>query len=440
MSLSWYSVAQERLIVFSQTGKNARLDNFNKNQVPKLDSLARVNGVSFELVTTERDIPLDVRILPSIYYLSSSKKSYYIGRYDAIDRIERFLKNEQAFDLPKTSFQRQNIYLYLHEHFAIGTRLKVTPNNGPGKDKSNFKSDFLKAFDGSIENLTYYFSYPFREQSKQFYLNVYPYLTEEGVYYISIEVFSQHHCKEAIYNNFKNPISGTDITKLGQKVSTLYEQLLPKLLIKPSIIGESVTLLQTSKRTKDWSDYGFSSSITQEQDHVDLEIQDGNYHTVSSSKLSPSLNFTFPSPVSNYNGHISDLSGDFKIKSQTISGAFKINLNKLDMGDDMLNSSVLKEMLFTDSLPNAKLSFQQPLDEIPSNQQISIQGELSLVGLKQKVDVITTFQPVSTTGKILVTATFSLDIRPFPTLEQPDGPAPQKHTLIVRAQFLAEPD
>jgi hypothetical protein len=435
------AVAQDaKLIVFSAANENDRLTAFNDTQGPKLDSMAKVYDLTYELVTDPLLIPKDILILPSIYYVSSSKKSFYSGRYDALDRIESFINNEQAFDLPKTSMLRENIYLYLDNQFEIGTKLKVTQTEGTVTQKEDFKPQFIKAFNKSINKLDYFSSYPFKEQSKQFYLNVYPFLSPDGTYYLSIEVFSQHHCKEAIYNNFDKPIIGRDVYQIGKKVAEFYEQKLPELVLNPSIEGETITLLTASTQgtRKNWNYYGLSESTTSADHYRSSQINEGNYLAISTPKLSPSVNFTFPPPVSNYNGQISDLQGQLNIENNIIKGNFTLNLRTLNMGDDMLNQSVFTEMLFTDSLPNATFRFNQMLDEIPTNQQVPINGELTLLGLDEPVAVIANFQPLSNANRLLVSASFTLDIRSFPTLEQPDAPTPQNHTLVVKARFVAE--
>ncbi len=435
------AVAQDaKLIVFSALEENERLTTFNQTESPQLESMAKNNGLTYEFVTDPAMIPKDVRILPSIYYVSNTKKSFYSGRYDALDRIESFINNEQAFDLPKTSMVKENIYLYLQKEFEIGTKLKVTQTEGAATQKEEFKPQFLKAFNESINELNHFSSYPFKEQSKQFYLNVYPFLSPDGTYYLSIEVFSQHHCKEAVYNNFEHPFAGKDINKLAHRITDFYENELPELILNPTVEGETITLLTPSieSMSKDWDYYGYSDSITSADHIINSEISEGNYMAIITPKLSPSVNFTFPPPVSNYNGQITDLQGHLNIKNNVIKGSFTLNLRSLDMGDDMLNHSVFTDMLFVDSLPDATIQFNQTLDEIPANQQVPIKGELTLLGFHKPVEVIANFQPLSISDQLLVTASFTLDIRSFPSLEQPDAPAPQNHTLVVKARFVAE--
>lgn len=430
---SW--AQKEQLIVFTDSeNKGPVLTDFNNNYLAELQKLSTDLKLDFKKMEAKDGLPPEVTSLPSIYYINNGKKILYKGRYGTLDRIKSFISNQRTFGFEPTLLQKSNVFVQKINGFEIGINTKVTPikKENPTTTGKDIYNEVITRLKLSFKELNFKDEFSFVEQSKLYYLNIYPYQATNGLYYFSYEIFSQHNCIEPIHQSFEIPFSGKSINKIVSTLALDFEDNL-KSLLNDTKYKDGIELTPSIKSVN-WSDLGIvlNAQNSEATKRINYIINSGTYK-YSKTGAAP-IAFTFPPPVSQYAGTIEKMSGEFSFDFSTLKGSFEVDLSSLDMGDKSLNESVQIEQLLIQQFPSATIAFEFPLSTVPVFEAIPIVAELSLMGLKTKQTISAEFKPISA-NEIIVTAIFSLDITNWSTLEKPDGPSPQKETVQVYANF-----
>lgn len=427
---------KDQLIVFTDLdSRNVVLTDFNSNYLTQINELGQKLDLDIITLDAKEGLPNEVTSLPSIYFIHSGKKNLYKGRYNAIDRLKSFITNQRTFGFDPTLLSKSNMFVWKKNKFEIGINTKVTSlksENSSVAEKDIYQQVF-EQLKSSFKKLEYEKNYSFVEQSKLYYLNIYPYQANNGMYYFSYEVFSQHNCIEPIYQSFEKPFSGKTINSIIPTLALDFEIILRKLL-NDTILKDGLYIPSTSVNSKTWEELNIilNATNTGATKKVNYVINSGTYSYVKSTTAP--IAFTFPPPVSQYAGTIDEMDGEFSFDFSHLKGQFSIEFNSLDMGDESLNESVLFEQLLAKQFPSATISFAVPLSTIPVFEAFPIPAKLNFMGLEFDQMISAEFKPISTT-EIIVTSNFSLNITKWPTLEKPDGPSPQKETVQIYANF-----
>ncbi len=427
--------AQEQLVVFTNAKPDVPvLKDFNDNYLHQIKDLAKKVNIKFSQVDANEGLPAEVTSLPSIYYISNGKKILYKGRYGTIDRIKSFIINQRTFGFSPRPLTKQKLFVREADGFQTGINLKITPLTKQTVSKpTDVTQEVTLELKAVFSQFLWKDEFSFKEQSKLFYLNIYPYQSASGKYYLSYEIFSQHHCLEPVYKNFENPAKGKT---LRDAVHMLGKQAETKLLELLQSTDYTDGLMTSTGRydEKSWDELGISlskSATTNDTEGISsLPIGKFDY---KESQIAP-INFTFPPPVSQYAGSISKLDGSITYGKSVLQGVFFVDIMTLDMGDPGLNESVITEQLLGNQYRQAKIQINHHFGTIPTQENIPIPAKMSFMGKEFDIKIQCTFNCPSK-AEVIVLANFDLDITPFSTLEKPDGPAPQNSTVKINASF-----
>lgn len=423
--------AQDRLILFTDNNStHPSVKNFNETYIPQIKSFFEEDDITIEVKDIKDGRPAEVASIPSIYLIHDGKKFFYKGRYGTVARIKTFVDNNRRFGFSSQKNTKENLFIYEQNGFQTGLILKIKGFRFPANAKYNVQGVIDEITDGmkkGATNFSWKERYSFNEQSKLFYLNIYPYFGDDGKHYLTTETFSQHSCKEPIAQNFASPFSNKNLSISGAQIIEKFEAEL-NLHMVDTLFSDGLEIIREGP-LKTWKELGISLSTetdnTQASSHAKLE--GGLYSIIK--KDQPPVSFSFAPPVSQYAGTFDEISGNFSYYKNHVIGEFEIPIKTLDMGEEVLNESVLEEQLLFAEYLTASIKFRQEFKEVVFGETIPITATLSLLGIEKEVLLETTF--LEEKGEVVAITNFSINISPFQTLEKPDGPSPENETLFV---------
>ena len=438
-----FSFGQKKdyLVVFTDFQAPSRVVNdFNQNYLDKIKELGGSTGIEVVVRDRASGFPAEVTALPAIYYIGPGKQVYYKGRYSYVDKIKTFINNQRTFTFDLNALEKDRIFVKEEGGFEIGLVPKFYDLQG--EVPSDFKPEDMQAaiLGGLGKGLTsfeYKPNYTFKEVSKLFYLDFYPYRSSDGTIWVSIEVFSQHSCVEPVFQKMKVPFSAVGMESVAGEVGQYMDGLMPELFHDLNYHDGLYVVPQNTNRV-DWKTLGLNPSHGAEVIEASGAFPSGSYQVNTTEKVN--LSFSFLPPVSHYAGTIPSLKGDFSYQEGRLKGTMSVAVSQMDMGDESLNEYVKADELQEEKYPEIVLRFDHPLEDIQLGSRYKLPATLVLTGIEKEVEVGVTFRQFSEDpSEISVEASFSFSVNPFPSLEKPDGPAPFNETIMVATAFTAGP-
>ncbi len=283
-----------------------------------------------------------------------------------------------------------------------------------------------------------------------FYMDFYPWLSDDGTLFLTVAVFSQFYChapvtQEKIIGPWK------DRKKLFRKAGELAEKIVAGIINNPQS-GDSFNPIKKNIPKISWEKLGF-----------DLPAAPAKKATVISAQLKlprewalipsgpadpPMIQFRFPAPLDNYAGEVTSGKGEFifpaNLHLNGATGYIEVDTgNSITMGDPVLDEAIRGSiMLNTKVHPTSKFIIESVSSEnrpIAFGQQTAaqIRGQFTLKGKTMPLTSMAEIEPIiADDGKpnLLIRSTFEIDLRTF-KIEGADGPAPARHTLLFDANF-----
>ncbi len=428
----------DRIIVFtSYEDSNAVLLHFNKNYLPNIQSFSEDMEIVVDIVEAEEGVPEGLTSLPAIYYIDEQgRKFYFKGRYAELQRLKTFITTHRVLDLKEEALTKQDFFWMKYPRgFEVGLVYKRFPlvtaaSQSANNDVENRINNALK------KNLLCYKWTAQRtlpEHSKLYYVNIYPYLSEEGIYYLKYELFSQHSCHEPVISHIENAFSGPNIRNV---VKELTDDLVKdmNLMMKDTIYSDGLFINYTFPN-KSWASFNVKKSVSptkKAKNKSNSKLSSGEFRVDNQGK--PQVFFAFLPPVSHYLGLFRHLNGGLSYNGKKLEASFELSSSMLDMGEESLNEVVRSEQLQINNYATITLNAVLRANEIRFNEKIPLKGTLHLLGTKKEIAIEAMFTNATETS-FNVQASFNLDISAYDTLEKPDGPSPANETLFIQAIF-----
>lgn len=416
-----YVFTQELVIFTSDTSRHPSVVDFNQNYLAQIKD--RMSDSGFKVTVYTDVIVKGVAALPSIYFVDSSTVSWYKGRYNTIDRMLSFVNNANRFEFDVQKQELKNVLVEQVNDFQKITRLKITPitfhQDYKGDRGLELQSELLSFIEGFQDTIT-----PL-EQFKVYYFDLYPYVDENGKWYVSSKIFSQHNCIEPVIV-LNKPFTGT-LREVAHKAANWYQMQIDSLYDDVQY-GDGLELINKQIKLS-WDSLGYVFDTAQVA--IKTKLIDSFDLKINTSIVDP-VRFSFSPPLDNYNGSFGQVRGAISYQNKRINGEIKVDITSLDMGEVSLNQSVFGQLLGK-QFNTAFFRFEDSL--VLDNQKHILTGEMELLGRRYAQDVVFRIVPLFN-GQMAVKAEFKIDIRPFSSLEQPDGVSPLNHMVYVNVEAV----
>jgi len=452
--LRLWSQEKEQLIIF--LGEDSASQHFKNTRLSDLQHYADSNNIETSILSTENGIPLEVEITPSFYYQNYRGRSVYSGRYLTLDRLINFMRTAK-YSPRQTSYQtKTNIPIHAIGKATIATPIKITALQGtiPSNfDQNEFTEEVNTHIAAGFQHFRLNKQAKLASTDRLFYTDYYPYLSKEGMLYISTAVYSMFHCHEAVYES-KAPIVGKweDRATLFKQAAAQQEKVVLDQLHNLHY-GDAFQAIGKDIPTKTWKELGLALPSKKKHERLNFELKSLPHHWIFDQGLadgSPLVQFHFGTPVDHYAGEAKQMKMQLHLENKnTLLGAkghVVVNSNSITMGDEGLDEYILNESLKAGMYPNASYTFT--IVQAPKTwgflepQHIQLQGEFLLLGKAIKLSAAGTVEVILdqySLPKLRLNGNFTLPIKQAFGIEGPDGPSPASEELYFQLNFLLKP-
>lgn len=448
------------LIVFLHDESHPVTKDFREKTLPELQKMADAQGFALKEINAAEGAPELIGHTPAVVYQNHLGRSLYIGRYHYVNKIKTFMRTVKRLPQEDVGNLKHDVLVWKNERATLVTPVKITPLAGavPANfDQEAFQAKALEILGRGMKNYDLHKEFDFRRNHRAIYNAYYPYLSEDGKVFLSMEMYSQFNCIEPIYKRFDTPLEGT-IADWEDCFLQAAEIMEAEMIRQLSTIekGDGMVPVPTSVAVKSWK-------------QLDLKLPKAPKGSASSGKIVkvdlplkwtfdgpiaadvPVLGFSFLAPVDYYAGEAGGMDGDLQLSAgrsiEKATGKFSLATKTLSMGDEMLDHSVHDMVKYLDH-PKASFTFkdlviiENPVLKFGNLTQFSVSGELNFMGIKDPIEVRAQMEPVlDDAGKprLQVFASFRLRLKEKYNLDGPDGPMPAKDTMVFNLNFLLKP-
>lgn len=433
--------SSSKLVVFVNSEKTIVSQNFEKNALQKIKKLAEEANVQFQIMESDKGLPAEITTLPSIIFYGPTGRSIYQGRYLSFDRILNFIETSQNISQSNLLGTYKNVPTQTIGRANLGVPIKIAEVTGVPPKNYNYKIFHEKAFKVVLKELH---GFALKEQvnsnrsDRFFYMDFYPWVSNEGQMYLSASLFSQFHCKVPIWSTGKSPFVGgwNDQEILFQQATARMEEEINKQRSHSSL-GDGFDCVSSETKTVSWEDLGLK---VEEKKKV---ISAGNIGDIPTewsfdSKLGNkgTVLFRLAPPNENYSGFAKTVNGNLNINSfkseKKIDGNFNVKMDSVTMGDIELDSAIMgKDMINAVSFPIASFNFDhsvRPEDfnlQFGSESIFDVSGKFTFKDKTIPLKVEFSLEPIVKKNKtiLFLNAKFRFDLKTFGLVGAPDESA-----------------
>ena len=450
----------EHLIAFVQTGKSDVDRTFQERLLPELQQIAAKNQVQFSLIdVAEHGAPPEVAITPLIVFQNHLGRSIYQGRSNTLERVSNFIRTSRYIPQGKATNNRSGILIRQLGRARVWAPLKIAPVTGRPPENYNhneFEAEAKQALSSGFNQFTITEHAALGRADRGFYLDFYPWLSDDGTLFLSLAAFSQFHCKNPVFELKKEPLTGpwSKRNELFRRAAGIMEKAVQDAIISSSS-GDGFDPVGSEIPTKSWEELGLAlpapPANKSTSEPLDLELPSSWVLDSSMTTNPPMIHFRFPPPLDNYSGTVTRGRAEIRLAAQktidNATGFFEVDPSTITMGeadlDEALQGSVF---LHTKKYPAGKFtigSITGDGQEITFGQitPASVTGTFTLKGQTIPLSPSMELEPILNQDKeirLQVRGAFEINVRNF-NIEEAEGPEPARHTLLINYHFVMKP-
>ena len=443
----------QQLIVFLQAEKDL---HFKSVCLPKLEAYALNKKIDLIVRHAEEGLPELITTTPAIVYQNALGRSIYAGRYTEFSTIENFIRTSRMMPQQYANLCKTDILSKEVGRARILAPLKITRLEGKRPadwEQAQFEVMAKKTLTKAMSGFTQQEESCIRKTDRQFYLDIYPYLDEDGLLYLSLALFSQFNCIKPVFTTGNKPLQGQleKAAELFYQAGQLFEQEITRQL-QTSETGDALSPVPKEIPFKCWEALGL---LLPEAERQFSELEAGQsipikmpnkwqFFQALEADL-PVLQFQFMKPLERYSGEVRKVDGRLEMDGaeNVFSGAFEVETGSLTMGIADFDRKIHKKYIKAFRFPKAGFEFETDLSattlQWEDESAFRIPGIFQLIKYKKPVTIDAQLTPVlSEIGEplLVVNARFELNITDDFNIEGPDGPDPARKTMIFAANFL----
>ncbi|NBC10387.1 MAG: hypothetical protein GVY24_01455 [Planctomycetes bacterium] len=460
LALLWtVAAAAEQLIVFRQPGASALAERFEQESLPAIRDLAEDMGLVLIVRDAREGVPEEVGITPLIVFQNHAGRSIYQGRYTTLDRLGNFITTSRFMPQGDAKLERQDTPVWDLGRAKVAAPIKITDLAGMppgGFDQALFAKNMREALAAGFERFEQTDRVALGKSDRMFYMDFYPYRSEDGKLFVSTALFSMFHCHEPVYTRMDKPIRGSwdDRAAVFAEAAAELEAQVARLLDE-SKQGDGFDVVPEDVPTRSWEALGLSLPPKPEDattiDPADVELAREWTVDVEAQQERPAVTFTFPSPLEQYAGRVTKLTGELTLGESLAlaqaSGRFVVPVTAVTMGEPDLDEYIHSGMLKGREHPQSDFVF----DTIESEMEAlnfgpiipaKLVGTFTMKGIPRELTVPVSIEAyVGGDGRprVSISGTWSIRLSDPYDIIGPDGPEEASDTLVYRCHIVLEP-
>ncbi|MCH7471809.1 hypothetical protein IIA79_02525, partial [bacterium] len=200
-----------QLIVFVQSGVSPLAEQFAGEHLPGIRKLADEMNVPLRIVDAKNGVPEEITITPLIVYQNFRGRAIFQGRYTDLSRIKTFIRTSRAVVQGTDTLNRTKIPVLRIGRAVIAAPLKVAPVTGRRPDRYTEEKFIASARRQILKGFTDFRraeSIALRRTDRRFYMDFYPWLSDDGTLFLTTSLYSQFHCKKPVFSTKGKPLTG----------------------------------------------------------------------------------------------------------------------------------------------------------------------------------------------------------------------------------------
>ena len=314
-----------------------------------------------------------------------------------------------------------------------------------GYENDKFVARALKNINKGFEHFRPEKSADLGRADRGFYMDYYPWLSEDGTLFLSLALFSQFHCKDPIYTEkiigpWKNR------WKLFRRGARMMEEAVARQIADP-LNGDSFHPVTASVATENWDALGFPLPPARPQKQAlsggSTKLPDSWVVELPGPADPPMIIFRFPAPLDNYAGEVKTASGELHLPQTprlgNARGFVEVQTGSaITMGNPVLDEAIRGSiMLSAKTHPTSRFEVNsisgdgRPIG-YGSLSPVAVNGSFILKGKSKQMAARGELEPIVDEDgqpRLLVRVAFQIDLVEF-EIEGADGPAPARNTVL----------
>lgn len=435
-------VFADQLVLFHQPNASPLAERFAQETLGQIDALAAELGL--EMITvdvSEQGAPPGVDLTPLLVFQNHRGRSIFQGRYAELPRLRTFLTTARLVPQGDAILAKEQLPVRTIGGVLVGSPLKITGLTGPGTPK-DFDQEALRArahfaIPAGLQQTSWRETASFGRTDRLFYWDFYPYAAADGTLYLSLAIFSQFNCHDAVYTAYDGEVTGTlEEAELAFAEAAALLEAETERLIATSTLGDGFDAVGPTVARTSWEALGLELPPAPEGAAA---VADLDRPIPAHWRIAPDLDsygqFRFPAPLDNYIGQIPEMTGslDFApdLDPRTATGEATVPARSVTMGNPALDDTVY-ESISAEAHPESRFVLERVIsangDALAWGQpvQLEAEGRFDLKGMQVPLNVRAELLPgLDEAGNPILSATASYTLNiatPF-NIEGPDGPA-----------------
>jgi polyisoprenoid-binding protein YceI len=457
----------EQLLVFVQPDASSVNRRFQQTILPRVREVAEEMGVFLAVLDSANGFPKEVAVTPLIVYQNHRGRSIYQGRTTTLDRIRNFIRTSRFVPQGEADLVRKDIPVWEYGRSRIWAPIKVSPVTGaPPEDYDNaeFQREARRAIEMGFSKFRTRKEAKLGRADRGFYMDFYPWRSEDGALFLSLALYSMFDCKEPVYKTGDAPLVGPwkDRKQLFRRAAARMEEMVQKQVADPES-GDGIDPVADTVPAATWAGLGYplppAPAKADMKIPVDAEVPrhwvlEASDSEKTASESPPMVQFRFAPPLDHYRGEVTRGSGELEFPDHLLPegmvGHVEMDPTTVTMGvpdlDKALQGSVF---LHTKKHPVSRFVIRsaggdgQPI-AYGRLSPASVTGDFTLRGVTLPLTATAEMEPIINQEgepRLLVRAGFQITVTDF-GVEGADGPSPANETMLFDTvlSFLPEQD
>lgn len=451
---------EETLIIFTQPEADSLISrSFETENLPQLKATAEQLGVPIKVLDARRGAPEEVRITPLLIHQSANGRSFFQGRYADPGKVAHFIRTSRAVPATSETLKKTEVVVWSRGRSRVYSPLKITDLAGElpaGFNSEDFRKRATRAVISGFKEFKQIDTIELGPTDRAFYMDFYPYRSDDGRLFISLGLFSQFNCIEPVFTEFEQPINGNynQLADVFARAGRLLEQQVDEQ-ISSSALGDGFDPIPDSTTLATWESLGLklperSAANVSSTAFGSIADLPRSWRIAPALDRQPRLIFRFPAPLERYSGEAAEISGFLRLAEgnslQGAEGWIEVDTGSVTMGEPSLDQAIHQKMIHIARFPASRFSLKKVLPETEElafgrATRLQAEGTFELMGQKVDLQVRGDVEPVfaeDSEPRLRVRAAFEIRLASPFGISGPDGPAPANDTLKFYLDFLME--
>lgn len=358
---------RSKLVIFVNSNKTEAGNHFEKNALPEIRKITKEKSIELEVIESSKGIPAEITTLPTIVFVGESGRTIYQGRYLTFDRIANFIETSQNISQSEELSVYKEITVSSFGRAMIGVPVKISDVTGTkpkNYEQNSFVAESLKVVLKELHGYEFKTKVLANRTDRFFYMDFYPWLSEDGQLYLSAALFSQYHCKLPIWTTDKSPFVGgwnNRKTLFLQATARMEEEI--KKHSKYSLVGDAFDVIDDTIKKVSWEELGLKISNKKKVAGTIIKGEIAKAWVVDSGKGQKSIvQFRLVPPNESYTGFAKNIFGEINFTeinaNKKMQGSFKVKMDSVTMGEADLDAELFtKKVLNVKEFPLASFDF-----------------------------------------------------------------------------------